>query len=222
MYARQLSESDKSNSGFTLVEVSIVLVVIGLLIGSILVAVNIMQNARITSTISTLQSIQSAMSTYNQNYGALPGDDVQAGTRFGNGINSGGGNGIIGTTTSFNTAAALANGDGAAESRTAWGHLRAAGLIKGQSGDTSFPGNSFGGIFGVQNGAFTGTGALTGNVLCMNNIPGSAAAIIDQRQDDGNPSTGSIHAVIGTDVSAASTATTYVETNIYILCTRAL
>lgn len=221
MYARPNFKSDKLNSGFTLVEVSIVLVVIGLLIGSILVAVNIMQSARITSTISTLQSIQSAMSTYNQNYGALPGDDVQANARFGSG-NSGGGNGIIGTTTSFNTAAALANGDGAAESRTAWGHLRAAGLIKGQSGDVNFPGNSFGGIFGVQNGAFTGVGAITGNVVCINNIPAAAAVIIDQRQDDGNPSTGSIHGVAGTDISAASTATTYVEPNTYILCTRAL
>lgn len=219
MYAR-----NRSNSGFTLVEVSIVLVVIGLLIGSILVAVNIMQNARVTSTISTLQSIQSAISTYNQNYGALPGDDIQAISRFSGvaGINTGDGNGSIGTANSFsNATAAAANGSGVYESRSAWSHLRAAGLIKGQGGDASLPGNSFGGIFGVQNGAFTGAGAITGNVVCMNNIPGSAAAIIDQRQDDGDPSRGSIRAVAGTDVSAAA-ATTYVETNVYILCTRAL
>lgn len=217
MYA-QLTKNN--NSGFTLVEVSIVLVVIGLLIGSILVAVNILQNARITSTISTLQSIQSAVSTYNQNYGAVPGDDAKADTRFGL-ANKGGGNGIIGNTTSYNTSAALANGDGPAESRMVWTNLRAAGLIKGEKTDTAQPGNSFGGIFGIQNGAFTTNGISAGtNVICINNVPGSAAAIIDQRQDDGNPQEGNIRS--GTAIDGAAAANPYVETNTYILCTRAL
>jgi hypothetical protein len=99
--------------------------------------------------------------------------------------------------------------------------LRAAGLIKGQGTDATQPGNPFGGIFGIQNGAFTTNGIAAGtNVVCINNIPGSAAAIIDQRQDDGNPQTGNIRA--GTDVSGAAAANPYVETNVYILCTRAL
>lgn len=219
MHARNLNNP---NWGFTLVEVSIVLVVIGLLIGSVLVAVNILQNARITSTISTLQSIQSAVSTYNQNYGALPGDDVQATTRFGTAVsNNGGGDGVIGTSSSYKTTAALADGNGAPESRLVWSHLRAAGLIKGQGSDATQPGNSFGGIFGIQNGAFTTNGLAAGTkVICIDNVPGSAAVIIDQRQDDGNPQTGNIRA--GTDISAAAAANPYVETTTYILCTRAL
>lgn len=216
--------SDKiQNSGFTLVEVSIVLVVIGLLIGSVLVAVNILQSARITSTISTLQSIQSAVSTYNQNYGAVPGDDVQAKQRFGV-SNQGGGNGIVGTSSSYNSSAALADGDGATESSLVWSHLRAAGLIKGPSTGadaTKQPGNPFGGIFGIQNGAFSSDGIPTGtNVVCIDKIPGSAAVIIDQRQDDGNPQTGNIRA--GTSITGAAAANPYVETTVYILCTRAL
>ncbi len=220
MYARL---TKNTYSGFTLVEVSIVLVVIGLLIGSILVAVNILQNARITSTISSLQSIQSAVSTYNQNYGVLPGDDAKADTRLG--VNfRGGGNGTIGTAASYRTTVTATSGEGSTESLLVWSHLRGAGLIKGDKNDTAFPGNSFGGVFGIQNGAFSGAGIFTSgnNVVCIDNIPGAAAAIIDARQDDGNPSTGSIRAVAGTDVSAASTATSYVETNVYILCTRAL
>ena len=210
------------NSGFTLVEVSIVLVVIGLLIGSVLVAVNILQNARITSTISTLQSIQSAVSTYNQNYGAVPGDDTKAASRFSL-TNSGGGNGVVGTSTSYNdNTSAAANGEGAYESRMVWSHLRASGLIKGQGTDVAQPGNPFGGIFGIQNGAFTTDGIGSGtNVVCINQVPGSAAVIIDQRQDDGIPNTGNIRAAAGTAVNAAA-ATTYVETNVYILCTKAL
>ncbi len=216
----------KSHSGFTLVEVSIVLVVIGLLIGSVLVAVNILQSARITSAISTLQSIQSAVSTYNQNYGAVPGDDDQAVSRFGV-SNKGGGNGIVGTTSltaTFNSVAALADGDGAAESLLVWSHLRAAGLIKGTttgSEATKQPGNPFGGIFGIQNGAFSTNSLPTGtNVVCMNNIPGSAAAIIDQRQDDGKPDKGNIRG--GASVTGATDTSSYVETSVYILCTRAL
>ncbi|MBY0429101.1 MAG: type II secretion system GspH family protein [Alphaproteobacteria bacterium] len=211
----------QSNSGFTLVEVSIVLVVIGLLIGSVLVAVNILQNARITSTISTLQSIQSAVSTYNQNYGAVPGDDAKAASRFGL-TNSGGGDGLVGTGSSFNdTAASAASGNGAYESRMVWSNLRAAGLIKGQGTNLDQPGNPFGGVFGIQNGAFTTSGIASGtNVVCINNIPGDAASIIDQRQDDGNPQTGNIRA--GIDITGAAATNPYVGTSVYILCTRAL
>lgn len=208
-----------SNSGFTLVEVSIVLVVIGLLIGSVLVAVNILQNARITSTISTLQSIQSAVSTYNQNYGAVPGDDAKAASRFGL-SNSGGGDGLVGTSGSFknDATATLTTGNGTSESNFVWSNLRSAGLIKGKADDVSQPGNSFGGIFGIQLGVF-GISDKT-NVVCIDKIPGSAATIIDQRQDDGNPQTGNIRA--GTDITSAAATNPYVETNVYILCTKAL
>ncbi|NDE89579.1 MAG: prepilin-type N-terminal cleavage/methylation domain-containing protein [Alphaproteobacteria bacterium] len=219
MYARARHNSD---SGFTLVEVSIVLVVIALLIGSVLVAVNILQNARITSAITTLQSIQSAVSTYNQNYGAVPGDDAQAVARFGV-TNNGGGNGIIGAATlsgTFNdTSAALTNGNGNAESRLVWSHLRAAGLIRGQGGDVTQPGNPFGGVFGIQNGAFSADGIGLGtNVVCVSNVPGAAAVIIDQREDDGIATTGNMRA--GTVITGAASA--YVDTSTYVLCTRAL
>jgi prepilin-type N-terminal cleavage/methylation domain-containing protein len=211
-----------SRSGFTLVEVSIVLVVIGLLIGSVLVAVNIMQNARITSAVTTLQSIQSAVSTYNQNYGAVPGDDAQAVAHVGAAV-SGGGNSLIGAagatpTQTFDTADNAA-GNGAGESRLVWSHLRGAGLIRGQVTDYTPPGNPFGGIFGIQNGAFTTNGIATGtNVVCASNVAGDAAVIIDQRLDDGVATTGNIRA----GISVTGAAAAYVNTSTYVLCTRAL
>ncbi len=212
----------KNQKGFTLVELSIVLVVVGLIIGSILVAVSILQNARVTSTINMLQSIQSASATYNQNYNALPGDDAQALARFSSqGVaNSGGGNGVIGASTlssTYDGLASLASGNGAAESALFWSHLRAAGLVKGQGSQTTPPSNPFGGIIGAQNGAFLADGFSEGtNVVCLSGIPGDAATIIDQRQDDGDALTGNIRA--GTSVTGA--ATDYDNSNVYVMCTK--
>lgn len=207
--------------GFTLIELSIVLVVIGLIIGSVLVAVNIINNAKITNTINLIQSVQSAISTYNQNYGALPGDDTQAVARFSSkGVaNNGGGNGVIGAATlsaTFAGGAPAADGNGAYESAMLWAHLRAAGLVRGDGANVVPPGNPYGGVIGVQNGAFTTNGITLGtNVLCVNNIRGEDAIIIDQRLDDGVATTGNIRG--GTSVIGAAAA--YVNGTASILCT---
>src|SRR5262245_57820242 len=116
-----MRKSLSTSSGFTLVELSVVLVVIGLIIGSVVLGTGIMQNAKVTATANALQSIQSAVSTYNQNYNALPGDDSSAVAHFptnGPAV-SGGGDGKIGATTltdTFNPSATPAAGNGAGES----------------------------------------------------------------------------------------------------------
>lgn len=208
-----------STRGFTLVELSIVLVVIGLLIGSILVAMNIIQNARVTNTVTLLQSVQSAVSTYSQNYGALPGDDKGAKARFSSVAipNDGGGNGVIGSGTlakTFDTTSDAA-GDGAGESGLVWSHLRASGLLKGDGTSITQPGNPFGGIVGIQNGAFATNGIGVGtNVVCVSGIAGAAARIVDQRLDDGNAKTGAMRG--GTDITAD--AADYADGTSYILC----
>lgn len=213
-------KQSRHDAGFTLVELSIVLVVIGLLIGSVLVALTIIQNARVTSAVSTLQSIQSAVSTYSQNFSAQPGDDKTATTRFpsSNVPANGGGDGTIGTSTltkSFDNATAGTGGNGAAESALVWSHLRAAGLIKGEGSQATPAANPFGGVFGVQNGAFTTDGiALGTNVVCASKVPGTSARIIDQRLDDGVATTGIVRG--GTDVTAAAAA--YDDTSSFIVC----
>src|ERR1700730_14128865 len=68
--------------GFTLVELSIVLVIIGLIIGGVLTGQQIIQNARITNAINAIQSYGAQFQTYAQNYGAIPGDDAGAPARF--------------------------------------------------------------------------------------------------------------------------------------------
>lgn len=213
--------SRRAFAGFTLIELSIALVVIGLLIGTVLVAANILQSARVTSAVNAMRGFQAAVSTYNENYGVLPGDDRQAVARFSaNGVtNNGGGNGVIGVnsplTRTFDTNVALSDGDGAPESLLVWSHMRAAGLVKGQGSQATPPGNPFGGVYGIQNGAFTTNGFTLGaNVLCASNVPGSAARVLDQRLDDGDALAGNVRA--GTSVTAATAA--YADNNTYILC----
>lgn len=206
--------------GFTLIELSVVLVVIGLIIGSVLVGASILQNARITATVNALQAIQSAVSTYNQNYNALPGDDAQANVRFNSsGVsNKGGGDGLIGLTSlgkTFDTSTPGPDGNGGGESALAWQCLRAAGLVKGQASQANPPSNAFGGVIGLQNGAFSSNGISLGtNVICASSIPGAAARVIDQRLDDGSALTGNMRG--GTSVTG--TAAEYVDGTASVVC----
>lgn len=64
--------------GFTLVEVSIVLTIIGLLVGGVLAAQNLIRAGEIRSTISELQTYQVAVNTFTEKYLAVPGDMVKA------------------------------------------------------------------------------------------------------------------------------------------------
>src|SRR5271156_1769333 len=110
----------KRNAGFTLVELSIVLVIIGLIIGGVLTGRQIMQNAEITNALNAIQAFDAQFQTYTQNYGVLPGDDPAA---------NGNGDGTL--QGSFDSVTATD------ESRLAWADLRAADLVKDQVSGTA-------------------------------------------------------------------------------------
>lgn len=68
--------------GFTLVELAIVLVIVGLLIGGILKGQQLMENASVTATVSQIKAIEAATTSFLDSYGALPGDLLDSGSKI--------------------------------------------------------------------------------------------------------------------------------------------
>ncbi len=64
----------KGRSGFTLVELAIVLVIIGLLVGGVLVGQDLIKAATIRSTVSDIEKSNAAATTFRTKYSGLPGD----------------------------------------------------------------------------------------------------------------------------------------------------
>ena len=180
--------------GFTLVEIAIVLVIVGLLIGGVLKGQEMITNAKLKRLESDNAGIAAAMFSYQDRYLQLPGDDSAADSRFdiylalGAAGANGDGNGVIGDGTDWatqdpNNAMVAAS----VEPSRFWGHLRAAGLVPGGSGtDTTRPSNAYGGQIGIQNGSL----GIAGHVTIFAQIEGSIARILEARLDDGDRALG--------------------------------
>jgi prepilin-type N-terminal cleavage/methylation domain-containing protein len=66
----------QAEGGFTLVELAIVMIIIGLLIAGVLKGQELIGNARVTATVAQIKSIDAAVSTFKDTYQNLPGDMV--------------------------------------------------------------------------------------------------------------------------------------------------
>lgn len=132
-----------NEKGFSLVELSIVLVILGLLTGGILTGQSLIRAAELRAVTTEYSSFQTAVNTFQQKYFAIPGDITNATSFWG----SAGGNGNIGggceTTTGTGTQTCNGNGNGRHEVSftspgnryeemfTFWQHLANSGLING-------------------------------------------------------------------------------------------
>ena len=224
----------KRTQGFTLVEIAIVLVIIGLLLGGILKGQEMITQAKIKNVIADFSGVSAAYHGYVDRYKKIPGDDPCAGGTVTAAI--------CGTTTGRWSAASSGNGNGIVagkynsttatdESLLWWDHLRRAGFVAGTG--ISQPFNALSGMIGVQTGDAAATPAATlkdgagngfvGIIICSANLPDKIAIAADTQMDDGVPNTGTVRGQSQTGVNpdiAATAGTAYAETgtNVYTVC----
>lgn len=208
-------------SGFTLVEIAIVLVIIGLLLGGVLKGQELINSAKVKNLANDFRTIPTFIYAYQDKFRALPGDDRAAIAHIG--------------------AAAAANGDGdgriegdwnalpaggncATESCHFWLHVRLANLATGttdlNSGDY-VPRNAEGGSVGVT-GEAPVAGWAGNYYVCSTGIQGRFVRQLDLSMDDGATDTGNVR-VICKDSCAKADAfpkalTTAEDANLYTVC----
>ncbi len=197
-------------TGFTLIELAIVLVIIGLLLGGVLRGQELINSAKVKNMARDFQNVQVYIYGYQDKFKALPGDDANAAVHLGataDQAGAGAGNGVIAGNWDSVTPAN--------ESAIFWQHVRLAGLAPGSTivgAAGYYPTNADGGRIGIQ--SLAGAANLPilptlmsgAYVICSAGILGKFAKQLDTTLDDGVTDTGSLRvytAVAGWDNNAA-------------------
>ena len=164
--------------GFTLVEIAIVLVIIGLLLGGVLKGQEMIENGRIKSVVADMSGISAAYNSYLDRYHAIPGDESLATmtARGWPGTLGGNGNGVLLITP----AQTFTNGG---EQGAFWRSLRASGLAAGDpaalANAAGLPRSGTGGLIGVTVSPY----GLNGPAVCIAGLSTKQAAGIDAAID---------------------------------------
>lgn len=218
--------------GFTLVEIAIVMMIIGLLIGGTLGGMQLVKNAKISSAVRDIKAAQASAFTFRDIYGRLPGDLRNPSSRLPNCLatpcsNSGDGNRQIGDDNTHPPNATSGTTD---ERFVFWQHLLAAGLIVYVKpvNDISFgqgqPNIGFDGLRIVWGRWSLGDGIgipwhyfistiSNGNPHASSNMSGTVGEAIDRKIDDGMPNTGRMGAAWGCNSTGTGSAdATYLST----------
>ena len=214
--------------GFTLVEIAIVLVIIGLLLGGVLKGQELINSAKVKNFATDFRNIPLYIYGYQDKFKALPGDDANVAAH------------VTGATQATTPAGLQGNGviNGnwntvtvTDESLLFWQHVRLAGLATGSTvvaaNNTYWPTNADGGRIGIEGGSANyiqntdGATFLQGAyVICSEGILGKFAKQLDTTMDDGNTATGSMRVVAMTHArgSQALTNANVQDATSYIVC----
>lgn len=204
-----MQKYNKNNAGFTLLELAIVMLIIGLIVVGIIAGQSVIRNAKLKSVIMDIKGYRTALSEFKEFYGGLPGDLVNA-------------------TSFWSGAGQTANGNGnnfielGGEDLLAWQHLVLGQLVEGDftgtlnAGnmeiDVNIPSASIKGA-GYRMGHNTGNpiygrtanhvqiGGVNGAELDLSILTSLESRAIDEKADDGAADTGAIRAVTGTSPS---------------------
>jgi len=211
-----------SQAGFTLVELAIVMIIIGLLIAGVLKGQELIGNARVTSTVAQIKAIDAAVSTFKDTYAALPGDMTTPTTRLpacaaAPCSNAGNGDGKLANIPATAPTAAqegfaffpqlaaadLITGISPAAGSVAFGvnfpaaKIDNSGFFAGSAATAADLTNAIG-TLGSPSGLYLSLVATVANVTAAAASEGltpSQASRIDTKLDDGSPGTGSVVAV---------------------------
>ncbi len=235
-----MNQLRKQQSGFTLVEIAIVLVIIGLLLGGVLKGQELINSAKVKNMVSDFRTVSSLAYAYQDRFKAFPGDQstAQLNDAFG-----------VGTATvcapaaaglcaqnngridgNWNSGGATGTGVATEESSLFWQHVRLANLASGPTllTDVGYrPRNADGGFLGIESGINAAgapapwiQGMRGAFFVCSRGILGRYVKQIDSTMDDGNTAGGSVRAVL--DTAARGTAgvltTAVVDGSSYTVC----
>jgi prepilin-type N-terminal cleavage/methylation domain-containing protein len=200
--------------GFTLIEIAIVLVIIGLLLGGILKGQELITGAKVRNLISQVDGVKAAFFGFQDRYRAYPGDYSQAAANIAGVTAGGNGNGRVeaigtsGTTTP--------------EELLVWDHLSHAGFITGTYTATSStaasspatnPANPYNVLIqliydtGYAEGTSASAGVSRHNVKTGSQVPVEIMAEVDRKVDDGRANTGGFRGSIYSGGGGIGTST---------------
>lgn len=171
------------HKGFSLIEVAIAIVVIGLVVGLSLKGKELIHTAKVNSVIDQVNAFRVATQMFTEKYGAIPGDFMDAKNSIDESLENGQGTGLISSLD---------------DAKRFWSHLTKSGLLTAELVG-GFPVSKLGGYYSVSTEANDNDGlwlvltrGTSDNKSFLGVISQEDASVIDKKYDNGDPSSGDI------------------------------